>query len=44
VGKAPGLPGTCPCESARDSLSAAFLEDDEERRAGCLAEVEAYEF
>ena len=31
-------------ELARNSFTASFLEDDEERRAGYLAEVEAYEF
>ncbi|MFR0352519.1 adenosine deaminase [Streptomyces sediminimaris] len=31
-------------ELARNSFAASFLEDDEERRAGYLAEVEAYEF
>jgi adenosine deaminase len=31
-------------ELARNSFVASFLEDDEERRARCLAEVEAYEF
>jgi adenosine deaminase len=31
-------------ELARNSFVASFLEDDEERRAGYLAEVEAYEF
>jgi adenosine deaminase len=29
---------------ARNSFVASFLEDDEERRARYLAEVEAYEF
>ncbi|MFF0199529.1 adenosine deaminase [Streptomyces sp. NPDC005017] len=29
---------------ARNSFLASFLDDDEERRARCLAEVEAYEF
>ncbi|WP_328831507.1 adenosine deaminase [Streptomyces sp. NBC_00252] len=31
-------------ELARNSFVASFLEDDEERRSGYLAEVEAYEF
>ncbi len=31
-------------ELARNSFLASFLEDDEELRARCLAEVEAYEF
>ncbi|MET8722425.1 adenosine deaminase [Streptomyces misionensis] len=31
-------------ELARNSFLASFLEDDEERRARCLAEVAAYEF
>lgn len=31
-------------ELARNSFLAAFLDDDEERRAGYLAEVEAYRF
>ncbi|WP_171112357.1 MULTISPECIES: adenosine deaminase [Streptomyces] len=31
-------------ELARNSFLASFLEHDEERRARCLAEVEAYEF
>ncbi|MFJ5773294.1 adenosine deaminase [Streptomyces sp. NPDC093094] len=31
-------------ELARNSFLASFLEDDEDRRARCLAEVEAYEF
>lgn len=31
-------------ELARNSFLASFLDDDEERRARCLAEVEAYEF
>ncbi|MFI6039885.1 adenosine deaminase [Streptomyces sp. NPDC051315] len=31
-------------ELARNSFVASFLEDDEERRARCLAEVDAYEF
>ncbi|MEU0333054.1 adenosine deaminase [Streptomyces sp. NPDC006193] len=31
-------------ELARNSFLASFLEDDEERRARCLAEVDAYEF
>jgi adenosine deaminase len=31
-------------ELARNSFTASFLEDDEERRARCLAEVDAYRF
>ncbi|MEV7790626.1 adenosine deaminase [Streptomyces sp. NPDC087512] len=39
-----GLTGERLRELARNSFLASFLEDDEELRARCLAEVEAYEF
>ncbi|WBO66432.1 adenosine deaminase [Streptomyces camelliae] len=39
-----GLPEDRLRELARNSFLASFLEDDEERRARYLAEVEAYEF
>ncbi|MEU2717193.1 adenosine deaminase [Streptomyces sp. NPDC007205] len=39
-----GLSGDRLRELARNSFLASFLEDDEERRARYLAEVEAYEF
>ncbi|MEV0909462.1 adenosine deaminase [Streptomyces hokutonensis] len=39
-----GLSGDRLRELARNSFVASFLEDDEERRARYLAEVEAYEF
>jgi adenosine deaminase len=39
-----GLPEERLRELARNSFLASFLEDDEERRARCLAEVDAYEF
>ncbi|MBT2419952.1 adenosine deaminase [Streptomyces sp. ISL-22] len=39
-----GLTGERLRELARNSFLASFLEDDEERRARYLAEVEAYEF
>lgn len=44
VGKTLGLSQERLRELARNSFVASFLEDDEERRARCLAEVEAYEF
>jgi len=44
VHKALGLSQDRLRELARNSFLASFLEDDEERRARCLAEVEAYAF
>ncbi|MER5193241.1 adenosine deaminase [Streptomyces sp. NPDC002755] len=44
VGAALGLGEERLRELARNSFVASFLEDDEERRARCLAEVDAYTF
>lgn len=44
VRKTLGLTEDCMRKLARNSFLASFLEDDEERRARYLAEVEAYEF
>jgi adenosine deaminase len=44
VGKSLGLDEERLRELARNSFVASFLEDDEERRARCLAEVDAYTF
>ncbi|KAF9287927.1 Alpha-adducin [Linnemannia elongata] len=44
VRKTLGLTEDCMRKLARNSFLASFLEDDEQRRARYLAEVEAYEF
>jgi len=44
VGTTLGLSEDRLRELARNSFTASFLEDDEERRARCLAEVDAYVF
>ncbi|NBM14832.1 adenosine deaminase [Streptomyces sp. GC420] len=44
VGRTLGLGPEQLRELARNSFLAAFLDDDEERRARCLAEVESYRF